>query len=180
MQQVNCSIFSWSSENVSIYVLNNALFPSEGKPMRDIISQIDKLKNITKTIIKNSSKKHNDINVSMKEKNSFNSYRGILSYNNKTNNEEAIKNNNNTKKNIFNGLSIKNNENKSPNDLTNYEQNKKGFNLTGYNFHKSTLYNIEQIGQKIFNSSCKKIKTCSNLNDLDINFKPPKIKEKIL
>ena len=74
----------------------------------DIIAQIDKLKTITKNTLKHSGKKVKDINVNMKEKNSFNLYRGIISYNNKNKNEEKIKSNNNinTKKNIFKGLNF--------------------------------------------------------------------------
>ena len=146
----------------------------------DIIAQIDKLKTITKNTIKHSGKKVKDINVNMKEKNSFNLYRGIISYNNKNKNEETIKSNSNinTKKNIFKGLNFKNDENNNPNDLTNFEKNRNAFDLTGYNFHKSKLYNFEQINPKIFNSSCKKIKTYSNLNDLDINIRSTKNKGK--
>ena len=135
----------------------------------EIISQIDKLKNISQNIMKKSKKDNNDISFSTKEKNSFNSYRGILGYTSKSKNEF----NNSHKKNIFRGLNSKNNEN---NINTNFEKNKNAFDLTGYNFHKSKLYNIEQISQKIFNSSCKKIKTCSNLNDIE-NFHSNKAKD---
>ena len=41
MQQVNCSVLSWSSENVPIYVFNNILFPAEGKPMRPTRASLD-------------------------------------------------------------------------------------------------------------------------------------------
>ena len=136
----------------------------------EIISQIEKLKNNNnKNSIKNSIKKksyNNIANMSMKEKNTFNTYKGILGYNYKNKNE-TITTNNKTKYNVFNGFNSKNDEN---NNLTSFEKNKNTFNSTGFNFHKSKLYNIEQISHKIFNSSCKKIKPCSNLNDLENNF----------
>ena len=142
----------------------------------EIIEQIDKLKNITKNVNKNNIKKNNnDINISMKEKKSFNSYGGILSYNNKDKKETSVINN--TKKNIFKGLISKNDENKNPNDLTNFEKNKNGFNLTGFNFHKSKLHNIEKISQKIFNSSCKKIKTFSGVKEIEKNYHTTKGKD---
>ena len=139
----------------------------------EIVGQINKLKNSSKNSMKKSKKDNDEINESMKKKNSFNSYRGILAYSNKNKNGF----NNINKKNIFRGINSKNDENKNPINLTNFEKNKNVFDLTGYNFHKSKLYNIEQISQKIFNSSCKKIKTCSNLNDIENNFRTTKAKD---
>lgn len=104
----------------------------------------------------------------MKEKNSFNSYRGILGYNDK--NEKKININNNIKSNISKGLNIKNDENINKENILNYEKNKNFLDLTCHNFHKNKLYNIEQINQKIFNSTCKKIKTCTSINDNENNF----------
>ena len=139
----------------------------------EIFEQIDKIKSFNKNAI---NKNNTDINISMKEKKSFNSYRGILSYNNKDNKETSLVKN--SKKNIFKGLiSSKNDENKNPNDLTNFEKNKNDFNLTGFNFHKSKLYNIEKISQKIFNSSCKKIKSFSNINEIEKKFHTTKGKD---
>ena len=142
----------------------------------EIIAQINKLKSTQKNEYKYNSKNNNkDVNVSMKEKNSFNSYRGILGYNDK--NEKKININNNIKSNIFKGLNIKNDENINKENIINYEKNKNLLDLTYHNFHKNKLYNIEQINQKIFNSSCKKIKTCTSINDYENNFHTTKARD---
>ena len=123
----------------------------------EIITQIDKLKNSNK--ISSKYNKNRNINNS-REKNSFNLY------------EEKLAKYRDNKKKSFKGLNSKNEENKNSN--INFEK-KNSFNSTGYNFHKSKLCN-EQINHKIFNSSCKSINTCSNLNDLDNNFHTTKDK----
>ena len=125
----------------------------------EIIAQINKLK-----LIYNYFDKLNDINSSLKEKNSsFNSFKGILSTNNNTD-----------KTNIFKSLSIKNDD---KNNIINYKKNKNGFDLTCSNFYRNKLYKIEPSNQKIFNYSCKKLKTSSNLNEMENPFNSAKSKD---
>ena len=125
----------------------------------EIIAQINKLK-----LIYNYFDKLNDINSSLKEKNSsFNSFKGILSTNNNTD-----------KTHIFKSLSIKNDD---KNNIINYKKNKNGFDLTCSNFYRNKLYKIEPSNQKIFNYSCKKLKTSSNLNEMENPFNSAKSKD---
>ena len=122
----------------------------------EIKSQIEKLKVVNPDINQNKLGKSNAL--------SFNSYRdkGTMFLNN-TKNEGSNTTNSSFTKNMSNKLKFLNqkiNENKSARKKL--ENNKKEFDLTCHNFRKNKFYNFEQISQKIFNSSCKKIKTYSN------------------
>jgi len=128
----------------------------------EIFAQINKLK-----LIYNHLDKINDINSSLKEKNSsLNSFKGILSTNNNTD-----------KTNIVKSLSIKNDDKIYKNNIINFKKNKNGFDLTCSNFYRNKLYKIEPSNQKIFNYSCKKLKTCSNLNEIENPFNSAKSKD---
>ena len=123
----------------------------------EIKNQIEKLKVLNPENNQQRSCKSNHL--------SFNSYRDKgtnISNNTKNDNNNSINNtsftNNMSNKLIF--LNQKINENKSA--RKNLENSKKEFDLTCHNFRKNKFYNFEQINQKIFNSSCKKIKTYSN------------------
>ena len=125
----------------------------------EIIAQINKLK-----LIYNYFDKLNDINSSLKEKNnSFNSFKEILSANNNTD-----------KTHIFKSLSLKNDD---KNNIINFKKNKNGFDLTCSNFYRNKLYKIEPSNQKIFNYSFKKLKTSSNLNEMENPFNSAKSKD---
>ena len=115
----------------------------------EIIAQINKLK-----LIYNQLDKLNDINSSLKENN--NSFKGIFSNNSNTD-----------KTHIFKSLSIKNDDKINKNNIIYFTKNKDGFDLTCSNFYRNKLYKIEPSYQKIFNYSCKKLKTCSNLNEIE-------------
>ena len=124
----------------------------------EIIAQINKLK-----LIYNHLDKINDINSSLKEKNnSFNSFKGILNID---------------KTHIFKSLNIKNDEKINKNSIINFTKNKNGFDLTCSNFYRNKLNKIEPSNQKIFNYSCKKLKTCSNLNEIENPFYSTKSKD---
>ena len=122
----------------------------------EIKSQIEKLKVVNPDVNQNKLGKSNAL--------SFNSYRdkGTI-FSNNTKNEGSNTTNSSFTKNVSNKLKFLNqkiNENKSARKKL--ENNKKEFDLTCHNFRKNKFYNFEQISQKIFNSSCKKIKTYSN------------------
>ena len=134
--------------------------------IEEILSKIEKLNKIqNKYNNKNSIK---NVNSSMKEKNSFNSYRGILGYNDKIKIEKKNSISNIGKSNIFKGLKLKEGDSSMKKHHFNYD--KKFFDSTCQNFHKNKLYNLEKINQKIFNSSCKKIKICTNINEFEKKF----------
>ena len=122
----------------------------------EIKSQIEKLKVVNPDVNQNKLGKSNAL--------SFNSYRdkGTI-FSNNTKNEGSNTTNSSFTKNVSNKLKFLNqkiNANKSARKKL--ENNKKEFDLTCHNFRKNKFYNFEQISQKIFNSSCKKIKTYSN------------------
>ena len=122
----------------------------------EIKSQIEKLKVVNPDVNQNKLGKSNAL--------SFNSYRdkGTI-FSNNTKNEGSNTTNSSFTKNVSNKLKFLNqkiNENKSARKKL--ENNKKEFDLTCHNFRKNKFYNFEQISQKIFNSSCKKIKTYAN------------------
>ena len=128
----------------------------------EIIAQINKLK-----LIYNHLDKLNGINSSLKEKNSsFNSFKGILSTNYNIDKIHIIK-----------SLGIKNDDKINKNNIINFKKNKNGFDLTCSNFYRNKLYRIEPSNQKIFNYSCKKLKTCSNLNEIENHFNSAKSKD---
>ena len=122
----------------------------------EILNQIESMKHINNI--------NNDTNNIKQKVNtlSFNTYRD------KGNSLSNSKNDININNTSF-GIGISNklkyfhqkiNENKSA--RKNFENSKKEFELTFHNFKKKKFYNLDQINQKIFNSSCKKIKTNSN------------------
>ena len=122
----------------------------------EIKNQIDKLKVVNPDVNQNKLGKSNAL--------SFSSYRDKETmFSNNIKNENNNTNNSSFTKNMSNKLKFLNqkiNENKSARKKL--ESNKKEFDLTCHNFRKNKFYNFEQISQKIFNSSCKKIKTYSN------------------
>ena len=142
----------------------------------EIKSQIEKLKVVNPDVNQNKLGKSNAL--------SFNSYRdkGTM-FPNKTKNEGSNTTNSSFTKNVSNKLKFLNqkiNENKSARKKL--ENNKKEFDLTCHNFRKNKFYNFEQISQKIFNSSCKKIKTYSNdekEKEKEKNLVSPRAKEYI-
>ena len=142
----------------------------------EIKSQIEKLKVVNPDVNQNKLGKSNAL--------SFNSYRdkGTM-FSNKTKNEGSNTTNSSFTKNVSNKLKFLNqkiNENKSARKKL--ENNKKEFDLTCHNFRKNKFYNFEQISQKIFNSSCKKIKTYSNdekEKEKEKNLVSPRAKEYI-
>ena len=129
--------------------------------LKEIINQIDKLKT-------NNSENNNTVQLRTNKSNnilSFNSYKEKTSSlsNNNLNLKNEKKNNSSFMNNISNKIKYLNqklNENKSDRKIN--ENYKKDFDATSHNFKKRKFYNLEQISQKIINSSCKKIKTNSN------------------
>ena len=138
----------------------------------EIKNQIEKLKGINPDCI--SQQKTNKSSNIM----TFNSYKDkgkIFSNNNKkSDNDNTSFTNSASRK--FKFFNQKINENKS--ERKNIESNKKEFDLTCHNFKKNRLYNLDQISQKIFNLSCKKIKTHSN-DEKDKNMISPRGKDYI-
>ena len=129
--------------------------------LKEIINQIDKLK-------ANNSENNNTVQLRTNKSNnilSFNSYKEKTTSlsNNNLNLKNEKKNNSSFMNNISNKIKYLNqklNENKSDRKIN--ENYKKDFDATSHNFKKRKFYNLEQISQKIINSSCKKIKTNSN------------------
>ena len=129
--------------------------------LKEIINQIDKLKT-------NNSENNNTVQLRTNKSNnilSFNSYKEKTTSlsNNNLNIKNEKKNNSSFMNNISNKIKYLNqklNENKSDRKIN--ENYKKDFDATSHNFKKRKFYNLEQISQKIINSSCKKIKTNSN------------------
>ena len=129
--------------------------------LKEIINQIDKLK-------ANNSENNNTVQLRTNKSNnilSFNSYKEKTTSlsNNNLNIKNEKKNNSSFMNNISNKIKYLNqklNENKSDRKIN--ENYKKDFDATSHNFKKRKFYNLEQISQKIINSSCKKIKTNSN------------------
>ena len=129
--------------------------------LKEIINQIDKLKT-------NNSENNNTVQLRTNKSNnilSFNSYKEKTTSlsNNNLNLKNEKKNNSSFMNNISNKIKYLNqklNENKSDRKIN--ENYKKDFDATSHNFKKRKFYNLEQISQKIINSSCKKIKTNSN------------------
>ena len=129
--------------------------------LKKIINQIDKLK-------ANNSENNNTVQLRTNKSNnilSFNSYKEKTTSlsNNNLNIKNEKKNNSSFMNNISNKIKYLNqklNENKSDRKIN--ENYKKDFDATSHNFKKRKFYNLEQISQKIINSSCKKIKTNSN------------------
>ena len=120
----------------------------------EIINQIEKMKNTNND--NNNQQKINKSNIL-----SFSLYKD------KANSLSNVKNDSNNNTSFVNSISNKLkffnpkiNENKSA--RKNFENCKKEFDLTSHNFRKKKFYNLEQINQKIFNSSCKKIKAYTN------------------
>ena len=132
----------------------------------EIKNQIEKLKEIKPD---NNQQKAIKSNIS-----TYNSYRekGNSLINNAKNENNTSFTNNMSNKLKF--LNQKINENKS--ERKNLENKQKAFDLTCQNFKKSKFYNLEQVNQKIFNSSCKKIKTNSN-DEKEKNLVSPKTKQ---
>ena len=132
----------------------------------EIKNQIEKLKEIKPD---NNQQKTIKSNIS-----TYNSYRekGNSLINNAKNENNTSFTNNMSNKLKF--LNQKINENKS--ERKNLENKQKAFDLTCQNFKKSKFYNLEQVNQKIFNSSCKKIKTNSN-DEKEKNLVSPKTKQ---
>ena len=131
----------------------------------------DKLKEITNQIDKLKAYNLENNNTMQLKTNKSNNILSFNSYKEKTtslsNNNLNIKNEKKTNSSFMNNISNKikylnqkMNENKS--ERKNNENYKKDFDLTSHNFKKRKFYNLEQISQKIINSSCKKIKTNSN------------------
>ena len=119
--------------------------------LKEIINQIDKLKI-------NNSENNNRVQLRINKSNNIYS----LS-NNNLNIKSDKKSNSSFMNNISNKIKYLNqklNENKS--ERKNNETYKKDFDSTSHNFKKKKFYNLEQISQRIINSSCKKIKTNSN------------------
>ena len=129
--------------------------------LKEIINQIDKLKT-------NNSENNNTVQLRTNKSNnilSFNSYKEKTTSlsNNNLNIKNEKKNNSSFMNNISNKIKYLNqklNENKSDRKIK--ENYKKDFDATSHNFKKRKFYNLEQISQKIINSSCKKMKTNSN------------------
>ena len=129
--------------------------------LKEIINKIDKLK-------ANNSENNNTVQLRTNKSNnilSFNSYKEKTTSlsNNNLNIKNEKKNNSSFMNNISNKIKYLNqklNENKSDRKIN--ENYKKDFDATSHNFKKRKFYNLEQISQKIINSSCKKIKTNSN------------------
>ena len=148
----------------------------------EIISYIDKLK-IFHNHINNHNKKNNNVIMSikeLKEKNSFNSYRGMFgSKNNNKIKNNASNNISSAKPNLFKSLNSKNDENNNKNNFISFEKKRNLFNLTFHNFYKNNLYNFDTPNKKNFNYSCKKLKTCSNINNFENHFNSIKEKDYI-
>ena len=127
----------------------------------EIKNQIEKLK-------PTNTQNNNNNNINNQHKS--NKPNNIMTFNSYMEKKNISTNNNNNTKNEMNNYSFTNNtsnkfkflntkitENKTTRKVM--DNNKKEFDLTCHNFKKSKFYNLEQINQKIFNSSCKKIKT---------------------
>ena len=126
--------------------------------LTEMKNQIEKLKpknsqNNNKNIVnQQKSTKSNNIKT-------FNSYidKGNISTSNNNikneNNNYSFTNNTSNKFKFFNTKIMENRTTRKVLD-----NNKKEFDSTYHNFRKSKFYNLEQISQKIVNSSCKKIK----------------------
>ena len=132
---------------------------------KDKLTEIkNQIENLKTTNTQNNNNNNNNQQKSIKSNNimTFNSYmeKGNTSTNNNTtiNTRNELNNysfTNNTS-NKFKFLNSKIIENKTTRKIL--DNNKKEFDLTCHNFKKSKFYNLEQINQKIINSSCKKIK----------------------